>query len=195
MSQCFRIFCITSLLIHISISHKYKIDYNNQQQTIHINKNGIDQDVNYGDIVDIGNNIRIVYVGNGGWRQKKNQKSNKWPTEIYHFSAEEIDGWPQFVKTGFMVLDNQLNVNEGYTDSAESATNYGTYNYDYFYVKRIMFAFSMVFVCCCFGVIFIGSMVCVKLNMANITKKRMSHFDKLSAAQYQIVSDQNIAVC
>merc|ERR1711933_313487 len=114
---------------------------------------------------------RIVYIGNGGWRQKLDEKSTAWPKRIHHFTAEQIEGWPQFVKTGFRVLDNQLNVNEGYTDTAESSAMNGLYNqmydeeedvlnFDYFYVKKIMFIVSMVFICCCFGVLCIGTLIC-----------------------------------
>merc|ERR1712129_160757 len=167
--------------------HEYKVDYNNQQQTIHINKDGMETDINYGDIVDIGNNRRIVYVGDGNWRQKLNPKRKQWPSKKHHYTAEQIDGWPQFVKTGFRVLDNQLAENEGFTDSASQNTANNGIELEY-----LLFIVSLAFICCCIVITCVGISICVGYNHWNIRRKQF-HFDKLSSAQYKIVSDADIA--
>merc|ERR1719361_285526 len=130
-------------------SHTIKMNYHNEMQSIRINKDGRIEDVYFGDIVDIGNNRRIVYIGNGNWREKDDAKSEHWPAEVHRYSAQDMSSWPQFIKTGFRILDNQLDTNQGFLDEANGQRTPGIVlpvEHNYFGPKRVVFTVSMVFV-------------------------------------------------
>merc|ERR1719461_2360989 len=128
-------------------------------QSIRINKDGRIEDVYFGDIVDIGNNRRIVYIGNGQWREKDDIKSEHWPAEVHRYSAQDMAAWPQFIKTGFRILDNQLDQNQGYLDEASGydtpeAPQIIVDHHNYFGPKKVTFVVSMIFVgLSCIGVL------------------------------------------
>merc|ERR1719249_172992 len=100
------------MAMDVAYSHTIKMNYHNEMQSIRINKDGRIEDVYFGDIVDIGNNRRIVYIGNGRWRENDNPASKKWPSRVHEYTAQDIASWPQFIKTGFEILDDQLKVNQ-----------------------------------------------------------------------------------
>ena len=67
---------------------------------MHIVKDIHSTEVHFGDIVEIGDNRRVVYFGNGNWRENDNPHLNKhWSTKVYHYGAEDIESWPEFIKT------------------------------------------------------------------------------------------------
>ncbi|MEM9120489.1 MAG: calcium-binding protein [Cyanobacteria bacterium P01_F01_bin.56] len=90
-------------------THTYKVDYHNEAQGIFVVKDGVSTRVRFGDIVTIGNNRRITYIGNGNWRENDSPTSKTWPSKIDHlFEADEITSFQDFVRTGFDILESQL---------------------------------------------------------------------------------------
>merc|ERR1719334_538783 len=158
------------MAMDVGYSHTIKMNYHNEMQSIRINKDGRIEDVYFGDIVDIGNNRRIVYVGNGQWREKDDLKSTHWPAELHRYSAQDMSAWPQFIKTGFRILDNQLEQNQGFLDEAKGSAGASAVppivveHRNYFGPKRVRFMVSMIFLglsvlgvigVLCFGIIVI----------------------------------------
>ncbi|MEM9483259.1 MAG: hypothetical protein AAGA83_06155 [Cyanobacteria bacterium P01_F01_bin.116] len=90
-------------------THTYKINYHNEEQSVNIIKDGIEVDVHFGDIVEIGNNRRITYIGNGNWRENDSPTSKKWPSKIDHlFDADEITSFEDFTRMGFDILEREM---------------------------------------------------------------------------------------
>ena len=186
------------LIINIKC-HTYKLDYHNEQEAIDIVKDGISTRVHFGDIVDIGNSRRIVYVGNGNWRENDDPENKKWPKNIHHFTAEEINSWPQFVKTGFEILDHQLDQNQGYLDEAsashqtplnniQQSNNQQSTTTHYYTTNKIIIFGVIISFLCCFCMICIAGLFCILCNVLINDKhnKRKKYNDqhRLSSAQY-----------
>mmetsp|Transcript_29034 Transcript_29034/g.25643 ORF Transcript_29034/g.25643 Transcript_29034/m.25643 type:complete len:235 (-) Transcript_29034:32-736(-) len=191
--------------------HTYRLNYHNEEQSINIVKDGQQTELHFGDIVEIGNDRRIVYLGNGKWRENDNPTNKQWPDKIHHFDAEDIEGFPEFVKTGFEVLDNQLDKNEGWLDVASASAKEITYddqivddqnvnNTNFFQNKIIIGVASMAFFCLlhvlCMGVICVG---CKALcNKAKKTRKydfngnrNNRNNDRLPSMEYQRIDIQH----
>ena len=175
-------------------SHSYKINYHNEQQTVHIDRNGEMTDISFGDIVDIGNNRRIVYIGNGRWREKDDPESSRWPSKVHEYTAQDMSSWPQLIKTGFEILDDQLKLNQGYMDAVKAkASAHGEADNvyerveggDYFAAQKAMFVVTMVLLCCLGGVCVAGA-VCIGCGayMSHVKRGKYHFEDALSVGQY-----------
>eukprot|EP01084_Bolivina_argentea_P192019 329710_1 len=145
--------------------HEYKLNFHTEQQAIHISKGNDQTEVHFGDILDIGNNRKIVYVGNEMWREKDKANSKHWPNKLHHFTAEDMDAWPQAIKTGFEVVDDQLNSDEGDLDTASAHDindNYyaedDTHKQMNLQTKSAMLV-AFIVLLCCVGTVCIGGMI------------------------------------
>ena len=186
---------ITLILIENIECHTYKVNYHNEEQVIHVVKDGQASDIHFGDIVEIGNNRKIVYVGNGKWRENDNPLNKHWPEKVHDYGAADIESWPEFVKTGFEVLDNQLEKNQGDLEKASASAKHIKYadryinidnanqNTNYFQNKIIIGIASIIFIGCChFCVV---ALICAGCKALCKKPKKYDFNDRLPSNQYR----------